>query len=32
VRLATHDDGGPLSLDELRGREPGGGNDAPSLF
>ncbi len=32
VRLATHDADGPLSLEELRGREPGGDSGAPSLF
>jgi len=32
VRLATHDADCPLSLEELRGREPGGDSGAPSLF
>jgi exodeoxyribonuclease X len=32
VRLATHADTSRLSLDELRGQEPGGDSDAPSLF
>jgi exodeoxyribonuclease X len=36
VRLATRDDGSPLSLDELRGREgdqkPGGTDETASLF
>ena len=32
VHLATRQDTGPLSLGELRGNEPGGDRDAPSLF
>ena len=36
VRLATHDDGSPLSLEELRGKAPdrksGGTHEAASLF
>ena len=32
VHLATGQDNGPLSLGELRGNEPGGDRDAPSLF
>jgi len=32
VHLAMRHDTGPLSLSELRGNEPGGDRDAPSLF
>lgn len=32
IHLVTPQDTGPLSLGELRGNEPGGDRDAPSLF